>query len=178
MISEKQNTEIRLDAKIKIGNVLNLPNPDDNTLLFELQSLLDYEKNFVEHTDLEMYYSKKLSLLKEIISDEKVRSILYNISNVKSRLELIRKVKEEKVSVSIFKDKYSNEYFKAKMGIPEIYYENGKLKTKSKSFSVHIGSVKKLGTEIITDEVREIGREKLLQKLLEYQFNPLKNKKR
>lgn len=174
MKSEKQNKVTRLDSSIKVGNVSCKPNPDENTLLFELQSLLDFENTFKDNNELELYYSKKLDLLKEIIFDEQVRAILYKVSIAKSRLELIRKVKEEKISVSIFKDKYSNEYFKAKMGIPEIFYENGKLKTKSKSFSVHIGSVKKLGTFVVTDEVREIGRKKLVQKFLEHQFNPLK----
>lgn len=176
MKSEKQNKVPRLDSNIKVGNVLCKPIPDENTMLFELQSLLDFEQTFKVNNELELYYSKKLDLLKEIISDDDVRIILYKVSQVKSRLELVRKVKEEKISVSIFKDKYSNEYFKAKMGIPEIFYENGKLKTKSKSFSVHIGSVKKLGTNVVTDEIREIGREKLVEKFLEYHNNPFKNK--
>lgn len=170
MISEKLNTEVRLDDTIKIGNLLFPPTPDENTLMFELQSLIDYEKNFKGNTDIEMYYSQTLNTLKKITFDNDVRFILFNISMAKSRLELIRKVKEEKVSISIFKDKYSNEYFKAKMGIPEIFYENGKLRTKSTSFSVHIGSVKKFGTEIITDEIRDIGRKKLLKKFLERHF--------
>jgi hypothetical protein len=90
---------------------------------------------------------------------------------------LIKKIKDEKVSVSIFKDKYSNEYFKAKMGMPEIFYENGNLKSKTKSFSVHIGSVKKLGVSTVTDEIRELARTMLTQKFLQYQMNPFKNKK-
>lgn len=174
MKSEKQNKVPRLDSSIKVGNVLCKPIPDENTMLFELQSLLDFEQTFKVNNELELYYSKKLDLLKEIISDDDVRVILYKVSQVKSRLELVRKFLEEKISISIFKDKYSNEYFKAKMGIPEIYYENGKLKNKSKSLSVHIGSVKKLGTNVVTDEIREIGREKLVQKFLEYHNNPFK----
>jgi hypothetical protein len=169
--SEKQNKVTRIDNEIKVGNLFFVPTPDDNTMLFELQSLLDFEKTFNDDNELELYYSKYIDLLKRIISDEEVRVILYNVSQVKSRLELIKKVKEEKISISIFKDKYSNEYFKAKMGMPEIYYENGKLKSKSKSFSVHIGSVKKMGTFVVTDEVREIGRKKLFQKFVEYQNN-------
>lgn len=176
MKSEKQNKETRLDREIKVGNLFFIPSPDDNTLLFELQSLLDFENTFSENNELELHYSRYIDSLKRIISDDEVRVILYTISQVKSRLDLIKKVKEEKISVSIFKDKYLNEYFKAKMGMPEIYYENGKLKTKSKSFSVHIGSVKKMGTFVVTDEVREIGRKKLFKKFVEYQNNRFINK--
>lgn len=138
----------RYNEPIKIPSQNQVIHPEDEILFQEIQTVIDYKKNcpIVGELDssefqLNRNYLAFVEQFEEILSDDNFLVKLYHFSHFKSRLELIRRCKEDKISISVISDKYGNKYLKAKAAFPIYTFVDGKKKTNNKTISVHLGKL-------------------------------------
>ena len=148
--------------------------PDEEVLFHEMQAAIDYKDKCEWHTDehnaenrLNEKYSLYTNGLEGILDDEEFLDKLYHFAHYIQRMEVIRKCKEEKISISVFSDKYGNEYLMAKSEYPEYIFVNGKKKTNNRSISAHVGKLEDFEDGVNDVRAIAIAREKILKKAVD-----------
>ena len=99
---------------------------DEETIFFEIQSLFDYSEMITGDSKLDIDYKRYSKELKSIMSDDDFLVKLAFLSRFMNRMEIIRKLKNDKISMSELTDKYGNKYLKAKTSFPEYIFKDGK----------------------------------------------------
>jgi hypothetical protein len=145
--------------------------PTDEVLFHEIQAAIDYKKECQCQKDadtsenlLNRNYLIYAEQFEGILEDDVFLVKLYNLAHLKSRMELIRRCKEDKISISVFSDKYGNKYLKAKAAFPEYSFVDGKKRTKYKSLSIHLGRLEEFKDGVMDKKAIATAREKLLHK--------------
>lgn len=145
--------------------------PTDEEFFHEIQAAIDFKKECEWQQDadtseklLNRNYLLYAEQFEEILEDDDFLFKLYGLVHLKSRMELIRRCKEDKISISIFSDKYGNKYLKAKASFPEYSFVDGKKKTKYKSISIHLGKLEEFKDGVNDEKAIAMAREKLLHK--------------
>jgi len=145
--------------------------PTDEELFHEIQAVIDFKKECQlqqDADDSERHLNKNYLLYAEqfesILNDDDFLVKLYHLAHLKSRMELIRRCKEDKISISVFSDKYGNKYLKAKAAYPIFTFIDGKKKTTYKSISIHLGKLDAFKDGINDKKAIALAREQLLHK--------------
>jgi hypothetical protein len=167
--NRRYDRDIRLDSGKRI--IL-----DEETIFFEIQSLFDYSEMITGDSKLDIDYKRYSKELKSIMSDDDFLVKLAFLSRFMTRMEIIRKLKNDKISMSELTDKYGNKYLKAKTSFPEYTFKDGKKKVVHKSISVHLGKSEDFKGGIESEEVKVLAYEKLLRKVTERMNVKFENK--
>lgn len=154
--------------------------PTDEILFNEIQSAIDFKEVCqgqkdadVSENSLNKKYLNFAEYFEGILEDDDFLLKLYHFAHLKSQMELIRRFKEDKISISIFSDKYGNKYLKAKAAFPEYSFIDGKKKTTYKSVSIHLGKLDDFKGGVNDEKAKSKARELLLGKaklMMELQY--------
>lgn len=154
--------------------------PTDEVLFNEIQSAIDFKEVCqwqkdadISENNLNKKYLNYANQFEGILEDDEFLFKLYQFAHLKSRMELIRRFKEDKISISIFSDKYGNKYLKAKAAFPEYSFIGGKKKTTYKSVSIHLGKLDDFKGGVNDEKAKSKARELLLGKaklMMELQY--------
>lgn len=147
---------------------------DEELLIFELLHLLESAEKFnttneTNEADGELN-SKYMAYLKEVKSmmdDNDFFLKLVRLSRFMNRMEIIQTVKEGKISITTFTNKYGQKYLKAKSAFPQYVFENGKKKVKYKSISCHVGKLEDFKDGVNDEEVQKIARKGIMRKAID-----------
>jgi len=163
---KRKLTDIRL-----FDNPPRMIRPDEEMLLFEIQAALDLLDKYEAQTGLNPVeqrlngeYAQHARRIETILKDNKFVEKLYYLAQSLQRMEVIKRVKEEKISISKYTDKYGNAYLKAKTAYPLFRFEDGKKKITHKSISFHLGRLEDFEGGINDEKAIVTARQKLLQK--------------
>lgn len=174
----------KYNERIWISSIKGAIIPTDEVLFHEIQAAIDFKKECewqkdadITENQLNRNYLSLAEQFEGILNDDNFLVKLYHFAHLKSRMDLIRRCKEDKISISVFSDKYGNKYLKAKVAFPIFTFVDGKKKTTYKSISIHLGKLDAYKDGINDKKAIAIAREQLLRKaklMMELQNEPSK----